>query len=300
MDYTYKIYVYDEIKKNMFDYCYASLCKVLEDTEDVKVKDDAKIDSNYPDSYTKNKFKLMRMCAPDEIQIQEMIDDILQYYENYFAFKDNKKKINTIEITVNCHKFSKDEFADANGSCIEIWYFSIFNSLFSQTKNSGDELKDVVGRVWKDSTKDIFVNQIRYVMAHELFHALNWGEIKSGTLEEMAAEYFALSYINDFCNSTGQSQSHLVLRGKYSAKNKENGEYQVFKKDIRNFHRGNDEDGIQNGDYYGGAILLSYAFMTKKMYKENPYYLKIFEAVQESDCRSILGELVELSKQLSK
>ena len=312
MDCVYKIYITDDFKEKRpeyqrkFDYCYSSLCKVLEFTEEEKKKEkkveELKNDSSDSKEYTKYKFKFMRMCAPSEIQIREMLDDILNYYKKYFAFNDNDEKIHTIEITVNCHKYDKFEFAHTQGSCISIWYFSILNSLFSQAKElyKVKELNDVVCSVWRDSTKDIFINEIRYVMAHEMFHALTWELIKSEPLEEMAAEYFALSYINDFCNATGQSQTHLFLRGRYSEEDKEKGEFQGLNADISKFKRNDDKNVLLDGDtdYYGGTMMLAYALMTKKMYKENPYYVKIFEAVQESDYQSILKELVEFRDKL--
>ena len=291
---TYKFYVYDELKERVFDYCPVGLYRVLEDTEIVKVKE-GKEDSNKSEVYTRNKFKLIRMCAPNEIEIREMVYDIMQYYDEYFALKDNDEKKLEVEIHINCHKYAKNKYGCCLGEKIEIWYFSILNDLFLHAKiTAKDLLKDVVEKCWRYTTKEVFINQLRYVMAHELFRALHWNKIKSEPLSVMLAEYFALSYINDFCNATERNQYSLVLRGRFTEKNKENGEIVGLKKDIECFVRSNNENCLQEGDYYGGTVLLAYGLKEKKLGKDNPYYARIFDAKQVNDYQNILRELIEL------
>ena len=82
---TYKFMIYDVTKEKQFDYCQASFNKVLDWAEVEKLKDKEDKDTSNPNLYTKAKFELLRACAPDEVQMKEMLDDIVQYYEKYTA-----------------------------------------------------------------------------------------------------------------------------------------------------------------------------------------------------------------------
>lgn len=299
---TYKFMIYDVTKEKMFDYCQSSFNKVLDWAEAEKLKDNQDIETSNPYVYTKSKFDLLRACAPDEVQMKEMMDDIVQYYQKYFAMEDSAEDEKEIEICINCHKYAKYEYGSSAGSTIDIWYFSIINALFAQANIYGQKynLHQIVSNIWKDSTKDIFYDQWRYVMAHELFHVFSAKvkdhSIQCGVLEEIAAEYFALSYINDFCNAVGHKKSHLVLRGIYSEENKKSGEVLGLKKSIKDFVREEAESGVCVEDYFGGVLLLAHGIKNGTMGKDNPYLKKIYDAMQKNESKNALIELIELKK----
>ena len=299
---TYKFMIYDVTKEKQFDYCQASFNKVLDWAEVEKLKDKEDKDTSNPNLYTKAKFELLRACAPDEVQMKEMLDDIVQYYEKYFAMEESVEDEKEIEICINCHKYAKYEYGSSAGSTVDIWYFSVLNALFAQANIYGQKynLHQIVSNVWKDSTKDIFCNQWRYVMAHELFHVfcskVKDHSIQRGVLEEIAAEYFALSYINDFCNAVGQNKSHLVLRGTFSEENKKSGDVLGLKKSIKEFVREEAESGVCVEDYFGGALLLALGIKNGTMGKDNPYFKKIYDAMHNNESKTALIELIELKK----
>ena len=136
---TYKFMIYDVTKEKMFDYCQSSFNKVLDWAEAEKLKDNQDIETSNPYVYTKSKFDLLRACAPDEVQMKEMMDDIVQYYQKYFAMEDSAEDEKEIEICINCHKYAKYEYGSSAGSTIDIWYFSIINALFAQANIYGQK-----------------------------------------------------------------------------------------------------------------------------------------------------------------
>ena len=313
--------IQDIEEKASYDYSIPVICKTIDQRES-----NAKNEKS--SKYSKDLKKIMKMCAPDENELKEYIEDILTYYEdNYMSnlirdklIRDKIEKELILKVEVVLHKRIKGEMADQRGEYIYVSYFSVLDSLIDKGKCKynvkGDDKQTLeyklVSGLWRDLTGPLFRMELRYILAHEIFHLMQYKDYNKKfeqytIMDEVFAEYFALSYINEFCNAVNFSgKDNLWLReylgdsASFSEDEKKSGNIGKNLKNVALFP--DDTDG-----YYAGALLMALAIKDLAVsngsgacFGDYSYFVKIYTDLRDGAATEaeIISELKARKKEV--
>lgn len=322
-------------EEKVYDYCKPMVEKVVDEVNK-KEQENMTVKSERQSKYSEDKLNIVKMCAPSEIELRDMVEDIIEYYKENFKLGDISEETAEINIEVNGHTYKRDEAASWSG-IVKVYYMDIINTLLEHCKwmldkyekdNLGDKKEFtreyILVKLFYEYTnesyfKSLFLNQLRYFLAHEIFHALHNYEFKVEKTEfdagnnsenimcEVFAEFFAMSYINDFCNKTQcDYKDWLYVRDwqfgnvtddstLYKEEEKNDG---VIPEAIKNiaglFTRNNVNTLLNSDDYYGGCTMVALAIKNKakRFGKDFALYKELYNDVLKGRSDEALKKLI--------
>lgn len=318
-------------EEKVYDYCKPMVEKVVDEVNK-KAQENVTVESERRSHYSEDKQNIVKLCAPSEIELRDMVEDIIEYYKENFKLGDISEEIAEINIEVNGHTYKRDEAASWSGP-VKVYYMDIINTLLEhckwmlnkyEEKNPSDKgkftreyilVKLFYEYINESYFKSLFLNQLRYFLAHEIFHALhnyefkvekrkfNIGNNSENIMCEVFAEFFAISYINDFCNKTQcDYKGWLYVRDNgagysvlYEEEEKNEGVIpEAIKKIAESFIRNNVNDPLDTSDYYGGSTMVALAIKdkAKRFGKDFALYQVLYDDVLEGRSDVALKKLI--------
>lgn len=323
-------------EEKVYDYCKPMVEKVVDEVNK-KEQENVTVELERRSKYSKDKQNIVKLCAPSEIELMDMVEDIIEYYKENFKLGNSSEETAEINIEINGHTYKRDEYASCRGGLVMVYYVDIINILLEhckwmlnkyEKKNPSDKAKftkeQILVKLFYESTKEhyfksLFLNQLRYFLAHEIFHALHDYEFKvekrkfdignnsENIMCEVFAEFFAMSYINDFCNKTQcDYKDWLYVRDWHD----ENGTgYSVlYKEEEKNdgvipeaiksiaglFARNNVNTLLNSDDYYGGCTMVALAIKDKasRFGKDFGLYRVLYDDVLKGRSDEALEKLI--------
>lgn len=281
-----------------------------------------KVFSELKEGKNKEKFTYMESGTPDETEIRNIVQDIIDYYNQYFAYSESEK-----EYDVNIRFYFKVDSNTCNGDLVgdTIRVFCkkfVFNS----------ESNIIIKRISTYPPEEYFTNSLRLLLAHELFHFFHDMEYKekhgrtfstvpttesdaniiNGILAESFADYFAICYMRDFLPAEDNVRfNHIIgedvaqgrlfgigrkaLLDKYYSEQEINQDRDLFEKlkTAGKIAKKENLHGIIWPDYGGAYILLARGRKNKAKGRALKEYADVFEAMMNNSKEEALKKMLE-------
>ena len=300
---------YPKNKQVKFDYCKPVVDWIVDG------KESSSNNKEELDALSDQK-RIIKACAPTQIELREYVEDIIQYYKSNFATSDLPYDFG-LEITIVADKeFENDDIAYSNGKKIEISYWSILNAGMLYSSDIYDDYKEhgyntrecycVSPENWGYNTKNMFQFQIRYTLAHEIYHVIqNYEFSKAGArdildnedvLPEILATYFAICYINELSNLIAGEVKLCAISRFTRQLIEEKAIGRDFINNVKGFVKVDSEEGLQdNGsDYKGGDLLAALAIKDGcEKFGQYYFYKELYNDFLDGEPKKAIQSLID-------
>lgn len=311
MSYNFTFEIQDPIGDDIrHDYCIPMLHRVIDGIQ-TNAKDER------TSKYSKDKKKIVKLCAPTEFELKEFAEDIIDYYIRNFAINTVDYDIE-IDFIIHVHKEFKNEDGSAKGKTINLNFINYINDMIRNSEYSivDDKIHTIelqyVERLWKYDTKSVFSNQIRYTMAHEIYHVMHKMDLQHSdskasfadqhAIPEIFAEYFAICYISDFLNGVVDKTDRAVaadLCGRAriykDSTNNKNMPSRNLIENAKRFTRTDTQKLLQSEDYYGGELLAALAVKDccENFGNKYDFYIELYNDYKEGNKNEALQKIID-------
>ena len=294
-------------KKVKFDYCKPVVDWIVDGKESTSKKKEV-LDALFDQK------RIIKACAPTQIELKEYAEDIIQYYKSNFATSDLPYDFG-LEITIVADKaFQNGDIARFDGKRVEISYWSILNGMLHSWKRYDDYKEKGCTREkycvsqdydsWKYDTKNVFQFQIRHTLAHEIYHVIQDYEFsKAGArniwnnehvLPEILATYFAICYINELSNLIAGGVNLCAIStftGQLIEEKKIGG---FFRDNAKEFVKVDSNEGLQASDYNGGDLLAALAIKDGcGNFGQYYFYKELYKYFLNGEPKKAIQELID-------
>lgn len=289
-----------------FDYCKPVVDRIVDEIKS-KAKNEKKA------KYSQNIKRIIKGCAPTQIELREYAEQIIQYYIDNFSILDLGYDDVSMKLEIITHKYELDPYGvhlgkiirkdDIHNVSIYINYMTILNNMIQNEYNTSKLDKEYYCvSIWKDKTKNKFLLNLRYEMAREICSWMQAYEFsKKGItiisdhgklLGKILAEYFAFCYINEFIYSVGIDEEKLDYTfGKDYKKGKIKYGFLEAAHKFTNDPYGDMRDSA----HYGGELLAALAIKDgcENFGNKYDFYRKLYEDFLKEEYRKGIQRLID-------
>lgn len=270
------------------------------------------------------KFTYMESVTPDEAKIRNIVQDIIDYYNQNFAYSESEK-VYDINLRFYFKVAARYAYGDLVGDVIRV---------FCKKFVSGENYKRIqaleLNKLYP--AEEYFTNSLRFLLAHEMFHYFHDIEYKekhgrtfstlptttshadliNGILAESFADYFARCYLRDtlpaddnvrFNHIVGEDVKQARLFGigrkalldKYFSEPEIKQDRDLFEKlkSAGEISKNEQLNGMMWADYGGAFILHRRGLKKNAQGRALKEYADVFEAMLNNDKEEALKLMLE-------
>lgn len=275
-----------------------------------------------------SEYAYMESGTPDENEIKNIVQDIVDYYNRNFAYSQSEN-VYDVKLRFYFHVGSRDSKGDIVDNTIRIFCKQL---VFSA------EAKRIIKNISLYPAEEFFTNALRILLAHELFHFFHDVEYKekhkctiptvtttksnenliNGILMESFAEYFAMCYMRDYLPADDNVRYNNITNGDvelgrlfgigrkallgncYSTEEiQQDSELFEKLKEAKRFDADVSLYGIIGADYGGGYVLKSKGNSKNIQGKALKEYSEVFEDMLNNNKEEALKKMLKYKDELN-